>query len=319
MTTRRLLSLSAILLVSMTLSAPAIAAADDVVRSVRTAIQASDWKKAEDLASSYRKQNGNTPEALEALSWMGRGSLAANRLDQAAAYAKQTQELAEAALKNRKLDDEGRLPIALGAAFEVQAQVLAKQGSRSEAVTLLQAALQKYKSTSIIPRLRKNLNLLTLEGKPAPAITSHEWIGAKPSSFETLKGKVVLVFLWAHWCGDCKAQAPILAKLENELSIQGFRIIGPTKRYGYAAQGDEAAPEREKQYISEVFGKYYRSLPDMPVPLDAANFDTYGASTTPTIVLIDRKGIVRLYHPGQMTEAELRAAIIPLLGKSPKS
>lgn len=47
----------------------------------------------------------------------------------------------------------------------------------------------------------------------------------------------------------------------------------------------------------------------MFVPVSEKNFDTYGASTTPTIVLIDRRGIVRLYHPGAMTEAELRSAI----------
>jgi thioredoxin-related protein len=36
------------------------------------------------------------------------------------------------------------------------------------------------------------------------------------------------------------------------------------------------------------------------VPVSEENFKAYGASTTPTVVLIDRGGIVRLYHPGQM-------------------
>jgi thioredoxin-related protein len=39
------------------------------------------------------------------------------------------------------------------------------------------------------------------------------------------------------------------------------------------------------------------------------NFRRYGASTTPTLVLIDRAGIVRLYHPGAMTYEELRARV----------
>jgi hypothetical protein len=34
---------------------------------------------------------------------------------------------------------------------------------------------------------------------------------------------------------------------------------------------------------------------------------------TPTIVLIDRKGIVRLFHPGQMTRAELEPHIKTLV------
>jgi hypothetical protein len=31
----------------------------------------------------------------------------------------------------------------------------------------------------------------------------------------------------------------------------------------------------------------------------------YGVSTTPTLVLVDRAGIIRLYHPGRMTWEQL--------------
>ena len=47
----------------------------------------------------------------------------------------------------------------------------------------------------------------------------------------------------------------------------------------------------------------------MPVPVSAQNFLIYGCSTTPTLVLIDRSGIVRLYHPGAMTYEELAAML----------
>jgi thioredoxin-related protein len=42
-------------------------------------------------------------------------------------------------------------------------------------------------------------------------------------------------------------------------------------------------------------------------------FLVYGCSSTPTIVLLDRHGIVRLYHPGAMTYEELRAEMEKLL------
>jgi predicted transcriptional regulator len=51
----------------------------------------------------------------------------------------------------------------------------------------------------------------------------------------------------------------------------------------------------------------------MPAPLSAANFVTYGASTTPTLILIDRAGVVRFYHPGAVSEAELSARIQAIL------
>ena len=53
--------------------------------------------------------------------------------------------------------------------------------------------------------------------------------------------------------------------------------------------------------------------PDMRVPLSADNFIAYGASTTPTLVLIDRAGVVRYYHPGAVPEAELATRIRALL------
>ena len=51
----------------------------------------------------------------------------------------------------------------------------------------------------------------------------------------------------------------------------------------------------------------------MPAPLSEANFQAYGASTTPTVVLLDRAGIVRFYHPGAVSEPELTARVQALL------
>jgi thioredoxin-related protein len=51
----------------------------------------------------------------------------------------------------------------------------------------------------------------------------------------------------------------------------------------------------------------------MPVPLAKANMERYGVSTTPTIVLLDRQGLVRLYNPGRMTEETLEPIVRRLL------
>src|SRR5207302_3379287 len=130
--------------------------------------------------------------------------------------AKQTKALILEQLKQRALDAEPHLPVALGAAFEVQAQALAARGKRTQAVSLLQSALQTYGKTSIRARLQKNLNLLALQGKPAPALRSDQFLGGKPPLLAQLKGSPVLLFFWAHWCGDCKAEAPIITQLRSE-------------------------------------------------------------------------------------------------------
>jgi hypothetical protein len=69
----------------------------------------------------------------------------------------------------------------------------------------------------------------------------------------------------------------------------------------------------ERQYIEQVRRQYYPMLGDTAIPLSAANFLAYGASTTPTLVLIDSSGTVRYYHPGAAPEAELSARIQRLL------
>ena len=149
----------------------------------------------------------------------------------------------------------------------------------------------------------------SLEGKAAPPLDEREFLGGKPAPLTALKGKPVVLFFWAHWCGDCKQEAPILAEIEKEYAAKGLVVVAPTQRYGYVARGEEAGPADETKYIEEVRRKFYSDLLNVPAPISEDNFKNYGASTTPTVVLIDRQGIVRLYHPGTMSLEELRAAL----------
>ena len=61
--------------------------------------------------------------------------------------------------------------------------------------------------------------------------------------------------------------------------------------------------ERMKQFYGDL---------KMTVPLSEDNFKNWGCSTTPTLALIDRQGIVRLYHPGDMSYDDLRAQIVKI-------
>ncbi|MGA7685097.1 MAG: TlpA disulfide reductase family protein [Terriglobales bacterium] len=281
----------------------------DLIDDVRMRIAGNSFAAADAELRDYKARNGATPEYVEALSWMARGEAAAKQWDQAAAYARETRTLCEQQLAKRKLDAEPHLPIALGAAYEVLAQEMAANGRQQSAIALLRTALAKYGTTSIGPRLQKNMNVLALVGRKAPAIEETQYLGPKPVALTALKGSPVLLFFWAHWCGDCKAEVPVIARLRQEFGPKGLVVIGPTQLYGYAAQGADAAPAAERSYIEAVRQKYYASLLDMPVPLSKQNFKSYGASTTPTLVVVNRAGQVATYHPGAMTYEELRAAI----------
>ena len=294
------------LVILIALATPAWAG---IVEDVRTALAQNSFSAAEAQLNSYRAKNGVTPEYVEAYSWMARSALRARDYGQAAAYAKQTRALALEQLKQRPLDAEPHLPIALGAAIEVESQTLAARGQRTQAIAVLQTALHTYGSTSIRARLQKNLNLLSFEGKPAPALRADQFLGSKTPVLAQLKGSPVLLFFWAHWCVDCKAEAPIITQLRTEFAAKGLTVLGPTRLYGYTAQVENAAPADELAYIDAVRHRFYAGLLDMPVPISKYNFDIYGASTTPTLVLLDRTGKVAMYHPGALPYDQLKAEI----------
>jgi len=296
-----------ILIISVLLTATSCWAG--IVESVRSALEQNNFAVAEAQLNSYRSQRGVDGEYLEAYSWMGRAALEQRQYDQAEAYAKQTRTLALEQLKQRSLDAEPHLPLALGAALEVQSQVLAARGQKTQATALLQSALQTYGNTSIADRIQKNLNLLSFQGKIAPTLKSDQFLGAPLPAAASLKGSPVLLFFWAHWCGDCKAEAPIITQLRSEYAAKGLKVVGPTRFYGYTAQSEHAPHEEELRYIDAVRHRFYSGLLDMPVPINTQNFQVYGASTTPTLVLLDKAGKVAWYHPGAVAYGELRQEI----------
>ena len=303
----------AVLVVFAAPAAAQVAGTGDVIAEVRAAIAESGLDRADAIFTKRRAEQGARPEVVEALSWLGRGALAAGQLDRANRYANQAQQLAMTALGRRRLVDE-HLVTALGNAIEVQAQVRVQRGDRAEAIAVLQRELETYHDTPIHKRIQKNINLLSLEGHPAPALDTSEFIGPAPPPLTQLKGKVVVLFFWAHWCPDCKIEGPILAKLLAKYRAQGLAIVAPTERYGYGEGGATITPADELRYIVRIRDTYYPFLAEVPVPVSAANHKLYGVSSTPTIVIADRQGIVRLYHPGRMTEEELEAQVRGLLG-----
>jgi len=279
-----------------------------IVDDVRAAINKNDLAATDRLVQAYRQSHGPSPEMATAIAWQSRGALAAKDLDRAATYADQARQMILPNLRGPRVDREQWLT-AMGAAIEVQSKVMAARDETAEAVTFLRDELKKYSGTSIHERIQKNINLLSLEGKPAPELEAAVWFGPKPPTIASLRGKAVLLFFWAHWCPDCKADVPIIAGLMKKYAPRGLAIIGPTEYYGYVANGADAPPAVEKPYIEQIRRQFYAPLSDMPAPLSNANFARYGASSTPTLVMVDRKGIVSWYHPGAATEPELSAQI----------
>jgi thiol-disulfide isomerase/thioredoxin len=304
----------AIGLMLLVICATPVSTQSGIIAAVRGAILEKEWLEAETIVRDNLTADATRLEAIEAFSWIGRGALADGQLNRAIRVAREVERLVETTLGGQALIMQPSLATALGASFEVQAKVLAAWGNRSDAVYLLNRALKRYRHTAIHMRIQKNINLLSLVRSRAPDLDTAEVLGNR-KVLPVLNSRPTLLFFWAHWCSDCKAQVSSLEKIYNEFSSdQGLGLIAPTQRYGYTMNASEVSSrEQEREYIEAVYQQDYQFLSETPAPLSRRNFENYGVSTTPTLVLVDTNGIVQLYHPGMMSETELHNAVRKLM------
>lgn len=307
----------ALLLVAWAASSSAPAAqttASDIVADVRAAMAAGGLVQGEQTLTRYRAAHGDTADAIEARSWLARGALAAAQFDEANRFAKTTRELADASLATAAADRRRQLLGAIESSIEVLAAVLVEQGARSDAVHLLLDELAAHRGTPIEHGIEDNVRLMSLEGREAPPLEAGVSLGPRPKTVSGTR-QPQLLFFWAHWCQDCKAESPMIARLIEKYRPQGLTMVAPTRRYGYVETGRSASPEKELRHLAAVRDAFYPFLKRSWVPISEANHRAYGVAAIPMHVLVDRDGIVRLYRPGRMNEADLDQAIRSVLGR----
>jgi thiol-disulfide isomerase/thioredoxin len=62
---------------------------------------------------------------------------------------------------------------------------------------------------------------------PASALDAPlKTVDGKPFKLSDLKGKVLVIDLWATWCGPCRNEVPELVQMQTEYGPRGFEVIG---------------------------------------------------------------------------------------------
>lgn len=75
--------------------------------------------------------------------------------------------------------------------------------------------------------LKRNVRVLHPKG-PAPPITAAGWVNGEAPTKESLAGKVVVICVWATWCGPCREEAPHLVEVHQRFADQGVVFLGLT-------------------------------------------------------------------------------------------
>jgi peroxiredoxin len=117
------------------------------------------------------------------------------------------------------------------------------------------------------------------EGYLAPGFTLPDLTG-KPTSLSDFRGKVVLVNIWATWCGPCKREIPSLDRLYQLRKDKGFEIV--------AVSEDRTSSSKVASFVAD----YQMSF---PVLHDARGEvgNKYWARAIPSSFLLDRQGVIR--------------------------
>jgi thiol-disulfide isomerase/thioredoxin len=120
---------------------------------------------------------------------------------------------------------------------------------------------------------------MDLVGAFAPTWKDVESVsGAFPSSIATLRGHVILLDFWATWCGPCRVVIPKLGALQARYGAQGLNVLGVSTE---DAQDVALFAQRMDVKYAVAIDKH------------AQTTRSYGVVSLPTLVVIDKRGIVR--------------------------
>jgi cytochrome c biogenesis protein CcmG/thiol:disulfide interchange protein DsbE len=166
----------------------------------------------------------------------------------------------------------------------------------STSISLALAACDGGKGGGGIPRVSQ-------VGEPAPAYEA-KTIAGEPASLAALRGKPVLLNVWATWCHPCREELPDLERLHQANAARGLRIVGVSI--------DEAGLEREVADFARDYGVTYELWLDP----DNRVSSTFAAVGVPITVLIGPDGTLLWRHlgPVKADDPELTRLIEQSLG-----
>ena len=125
-------------------------------------------------------------------------------------------------------------------------------------------------------------------GTPAAEFKVHDLDGAE-LSLSSLRDKVVLLEFWDTWCAPCRAELPIIMKVQHDLGARDLVVVRIT---------DESA-EDVRAFQSDTRQRFRTFVEGGDV------LRQYKIYARPVLIVIDKKGMISSYDESLLTAPEL--------------
>lgn len=138
-------------------------------------------------------------------------------------------------------------------------------------------------------------------GRPAsaPALAGTTLTGQR-FDLAAARGHVVVVNVFASWCGPCRDELPLLVETARQWSAQGLQVVGLNLRDG---------PDAVRALLDQAHADDLTVLPDP----DGTRAVEWGVRGVPETFVVDRDGRIVAHQPGVVTRQWLRERLSPLL------
>ncbi len=125
-----------------------------------------------------------------------------------------------------------------------------------------------------------------------------------PPSIAAMRRRVVLLDFWATWCGPCRVVIPKLGALQARYGAQGLSVLGVSTE-----------DARDVALFAQRMAVPYA----VAVDKHAQTTRSYGVMSLPTLVMIDKRGVVRDVAIGydSSEDARLESSVRSLLAEPP--
>jgi len=140
-------------------------------------------------------------------------------------------------------------------------------------------------------------------GAPVPEIKVDS-LGGKKIDVASFRGRVLLLDVWASWCGPCKQELPMLDAMARRLKAQGIDVL--------AVSVDQERANVDK--FLKGHGKWALTIAHDPAGAIAERLQP---DKMPTSYVIDRAGIVRYVNAGFVPDdaAVIERRLLEVAGK----